>query len=140
MGTFNHFIEVAAREGGPYTVVEGLVDTGATYSLFPRLLLGRLGATPHDHAEFSLADGTVVTREFATVVVRLDGKIRHVLCIVGEEPGDVLIGATTLELCGLMADPVNRRLVPAPLYLKKLAPARCAAWDRERPAARRRAG
>jgi predicted aspartyl protease len=120
MGTFRHPIEVAAREGEPFTVVAGLVDTGATYSLFPRRLLARLGVVPHDRAEFSLADGTTITRELATVVVRLDGKTRHVLCIVGEDPGDALVGATTLELCGLMADPVNRRLVPAPLYLKGL--------------------
>lgn len=93
------------------------MDTGATYSLFPRALLARLGVTPHDRAEFLLADGRSIVRELATVVLQLDERTRHVLCIVGENGDEPLLGATALELFGLTADPVNRRLVPATLYL-----------------------
>lgn len=119
MGTFRHPVEVAATETGPFVAVDALVDTGATYSLFPRTLLSSLGVVPHDRAEFLLADGRSIARELATVVSRLNGRTRHVLCIVGEDES-ALIGATTLELFGLMADPVNRRLTRAPLYLTGL--------------------
>lgn len=117
MGTFRHPAAVAATEHGPFVLVEALVDTGATYSLFPRTLLTRLGIMPHDRAEFVLADGRNIVRELATVVLRLDDRMRHVLCIVGEDRDEPLLGATALELFGLTADPVNRRLVPATLYL-----------------------
>lgn len=117
MGTFRIPAAVAAAVTGPFVPVEALVDTGATYSLFPRALLARLGVTPHDRAEFLLADGRSVVRELATVVLRLDERTRHVLCIVGENGDEPLVGATALELFGLTADPVNRRLVPATLYL-----------------------
>jgi len=117
MGTFRYSVEVAATAAGPYARVEALVDTGATYSLLPDAVLAQLGVVPHDRAEFVLADGRRVTRELATVIVRLDGRTRHVLCVVGEDGAESLLGATTLELFGLAADPVNRRLVPAPLYL-----------------------
>ncbi|MGQ0570563.1 MAG: retroviral-like aspartic protease family protein [Armatimonadota bacterium] len=120
MGTFRHPVELAATETGPFVAVDALVETGATYSLFPRTLLTRLGVVPHDRAEFLLADGRSIARELATVVSRLYGRTRHVLCIVGEDES-ALIGATTLELFGLMADPVTRRLTRAPLYLTGLA-------------------
>jgi clan AA aspartic protease len=117
MGTFRCTVEIAATGDGPFERVEALVDTGATYSQFPRSLLARLGVSPHDRAEFVLADGRTVLRDLATVVVRLEGRVRHVLCVVGDDGTEPLLGATTLELFGLAADPVNRRLVRATLYL-----------------------
>lgn len=124
ISTFRHRVSIGATEAGPYVTVEALVDTGATYSLFPRPLLSRLGVVPHDRAEFILADGRTITRELATVVMRIDDRTRHTLCIVGDEEDDSLLGATTLELFGLMADPVNHRLVPAALrlYSHRLGP------------------
>ncbi len=117
VSTFRHRVAIGATEAGPYVPVEALVDTGATYSLFPRPLLSGLGVVPHDQAEFILADGRMIIRELATVVVRIGDRTRHALCIVGDEGDDSLLGATTLELFGLAADPVNGRLVPARLYL-----------------------
>lgn len=117
VGTFRHRVAIGATEAGPYVPVEALVDTGATYSLFPRPLLSRLGVVPHDQAEFILADGRTITRELAILVVRIGDRTRPAVCVVGDEDSDSLLGATTLELFGLAADPVNRRLVPAALYL-----------------------
>ena len=117
MGVFRQRVEIAAIEAGPFAPVDALVDTGATYSLFPRRLLAQLSVMPHDRAEFILADGRTIVRELATVVVRIGSRNRHVLCIIGDDETDALLGATTLELFGLAADPVNQRLVPTPLYL-----------------------
>ncbi len=49
--------------------------------------------------------------------MRLDGRIRPGVCVVGDDGTEPLLGAVTLESFGLAADPVNRRLVSAPLYL-----------------------
>lgn len=117
MGVFRYPVDVGASEHGPFERVDAVVDTGATYSQFPRSLLARLGVHPHDRAEFVLADGRTILRDLATVVLRLDGRTRYVLCTVGDNGTEPLIGATTLELFGLTADTVNRRLVRATLYL-----------------------
>lgn len=117
MGTFRCTVEIGAAESGPFEQVDALVDTGATYSQSPRSILARLGISPHDRAEFVLADGRTVLRDLATVVLRLEGRVRHVLCTVGDDGTEPLLGATTLELFGLAADPVNRRLIRATLYL-----------------------
>ena len=117
MGLFRQRVEIGATDAGPFAPVDAVVDTGAIYSLFPGGLLSRLGVMPHDRAEFILADGRTITRELATVVVRIEDRTRHALCIVGDDEGHSLLGATTLELFGLAADAVNGRLVPTPLYL-----------------------
>jgi len=117
MGLFRQHVEIGATDAGPFAPVDALVDTGATYSLFPRRLLSQLGVMAHDRAEFILADGRTIVRELATVVVRIENRNRHVLCIIGDDETNALLGATTLELFGVAADPVNQRLVPTPLYL-----------------------
>lgn len=137
VGTFRQLVEIADDEAGPFAALDALVDTGATYSLFPRALLGRLGVTAHDRTVFELADGRTIVRELATVVARLDGRTRHILCIVGEDGAESLLGATTLELFGLAADPVNQRLVPAKLYLMRSAGFRVARYAPIQPLASR---
>ena len=117
MGLFRQRVEIGATDAGPFAPVDALVDTGATYSLFPGRLLSQLGVMPHDRAEFILADGRTITRELAIVVMRIGHRTRPAVCIIGDDESHSLLGATTLELFGLAADPVNQRLVPTPLYL-----------------------
>lgn len=85
--------------------------------MFPRRTLEQLGIRPIDQDEFTLADGRKVKRDVAVASVRLDGRVRPTVCVVGDEGTKPLLGAITLEAFGLAADPVNRRLVKAPLYL-----------------------
>ncbi len=117
MGTFRQVVEIGPSDAGPFEPVEAVVDTGATFSQFPRSLLSRLGVRPIEQQEFTLADGRRVAREVAVVTVRLGGRTRPTVCVVGDEGVPALLGAVTLESFGLAADPVNRRLVPAELYL-----------------------
>ncbi|MGH2426521.1 MAG: retroviral-like aspartic protease family protein [bacterium] len=117
MGTFRHPVELSATATGPFVTVQAMVDTGATYSLFPRSVLEQLGVAPQEQAEFILADGRRIMRDLAIITVRLEGRVRPGVCVVGENGAEPLLGAVTLESFGLAADPVNRRLVPAPLYL-----------------------
>lgn len=118
MDTFQYQIEVAATETGPFAPISVVVDTGATYSWFPRSLLSTLGVTARGRRSFLLADGRFIEREIAVVAVRLDGQVLPTICAVGDEGTTPLLGAFTLEGFGLAADPVSRRLVPLPhLYL-----------------------
>lgn len=49
--------------------------------------------------------------------MRLDGRTRPTVCVIDDAAPHALLGAVTLEEFGLAADPVNRRLIPAPKYL-----------------------
>ncbi len=124
MGTFRYTVEVGPGPGGPFAHVEAMVDTGATFSQFPRSVLTPLGITAAERQDFKLADGRTVARDVAVVTVRLDGRTRPTVCVIAEDGGPALLGAVTLETFGLAADPVNRRLIRAELYLLALQPRR----------------
>jgi clan AA aspartic protease len=117
MGTFRHTVEVARDPSGPFVPIEAMVDTGATFSQFARSILAPLGVTPLGQRTFTLADGRRVMREIAAVTIRLEGNVLPTVCIIADDGQPALLGAVTLETFGLAADPVNRRLVPAELFL-----------------------
>jgi len=92
--------------------LEGLVDTGSTYTRVPRDTLDTLAIQPQVKREFETADGRVISRDLAVVQARLDGEMLPTL-VVFADPGDsVLLGVVTLEEFGLGVDTVNRKLVP----------------------------
>lgn len=117
MGTFRYPVEVGPGENGPFISLDVLVDTGATYTLLPRRVVAELRVEPRTQDEFILADGRRVIRDMAQVHVRLAGEILPTLCVIQDEADDALLGAYTLEGFELVADPVNKRLAPAPKYL-----------------------
>ena len=117
MVTFRQMVEVGPGPAGPFVPVEAVVDTGATFSQFPRSVLASLGVVPIEQQEFTLADARKVVRDIAAVSVRLDGRTRPTVCVIADDGSPALLGAVTLETFGLAADPVNRRLVRAELYL-----------------------
>jgi predicted aspartyl protease len=93
------------------------VDTGTTYTLLPRAVIAPLAVQMRERGQFSLADGRTLEPDIAIVVVRLGGWTRPTVCVIDDAAPDALLGAVTLEEFGLAADPVNRRLIPAPKYL-----------------------
>ena len=111
MGTFRVTLAVGDPQGGQYTPVEALVDTGATYTTLPASILRELGVVPHDRAEFELADGNVIERDIGRTWVRIDGKSDIVPVVFGDEKGGALLGAVTLEIFRLAVGPVSQRLV-----------------------------
>jgi aspartyl protease family protein len=117
LGTFTQPIEVGDFDGKRFEPVEAMVDTGASYTFIPSDLLQRLGVEPQEVRPFILANGQQVEYALAWVRVKLDGREQPTPVIFGEPGSQPLLGAVTLEEFGLAADPVNRRLVPAPLYL-----------------------
>ena len=120
MGTFKVQLQLGDPQGERWETVEALVDTGASFSMFPRSLLDRLGVTPQEKAAFQLADGRSIQCDVAQTQVRIDGRTRTTLVIFGEPGTDPLLGAYTLEGFLLAADPVKRRLIPVDGLLKTL--------------------
>ncbi len=117
MGTFTQQFEIASMTGDAWATVEGMVDTGATYSWVPSDLLASLHIDPDDEAEFVLADGTHVRYPVAWVKLRLEGKGTYSICVFGEADSRPLLGAFALEALRLAVDPLNKRLIPVPGYL-----------------------
>ena len=91
--------------------VEALVDTGSSYSVFPRSLLERLGIVPDDRDEFELADGSSIERDLGHAWLRLDGRERIRTVMFGNDDVEPLIGADTLQGFLMLVDSEADQLV-----------------------------
>ena len=100
--------------GGSTEWVDALVDTGATYTVLPASLLReRIGVAPQRWEQFTLADGS--KRRYGTAEVRLSIADREFVSrVVFGEEGRYLLGATTLQVFGLIPDTTNHVLISAP--------------------------
>jgi len=114
MANIRYPIQIGSPGGQRFEVVEALVDTGASYTWVPRDSLERLGISPAFQREFLLADGTVIRRDVAQVLARINGQSLYTLCVFGDEGTLPLLGAVTLEEFGLGVDPLNKRLISVP--------------------------
>jgi len=92
-------------------------DTGATLTVLPADLLGRLGIAPIGKREFKLADGRRMTRTVGEARLRINGDAVVTRVVFGEPDDAALLGVTALEELGLMVDPVERRLLPTTYQL-----------------------
>lgn len=116
MGTFRVTLEIGGVAGQNYQGVQALVDSGVAYTWIPASILQGLDLQPSFQLPFVLADGRVVERDLTETRVRLNRQVRTTLVIFGDDGTDALLGAYTLEGCGLMVDPVNKQLVPVPQF------------------------
>ncbi len=96
--------------------LEGIVDTGAVYSVIPRRRLEELDIEPIERRKFR-AFGGYVERDISEVGVEILGKRRTVTVVMGESEDQILLGVTALESFGLEADPVKGTLKEAELLL-----------------------
>ena len=112
MGIFRVTIEIGDPQGQSYESVEALVDTGTSDTVVPRSVLERLGVPAQGCWPFTLADERVVEHEIGQTAIRINGTSRIVLVVFGESDTTVLLGASSLEVFHLAADPVHKRLVP----------------------------
>lgn len=112
MGTFSVQIEVSRPFGDQFVSLEALVDTGATYSVFPTEMLKSIGTTVEENRTFELADGRVVELPLGYVSIRIAGKQIVAPAVFGPETSSPLLGATALEISGLAVDPMRQLLVP----------------------------
>ena len=118
MGLFSWPFEIANLNGETFEWVEGLVDTGATFSSLPTSTLSRLGVKATEVVKFELADGTLIQRPLGDAKVRVEGMEVITAVIFGDDTDSPLLGAYTLERVRLAADPHGRRLIPVRASLK----------------------
>lgn len=98
------------------TEVEGIVDTGAIYSVISKRRLEELDIKPIERRRFR-AFGGYVERDISEVGMEILGRRRTVTVIMGEDEDQIILGVTALESFGLEADPVKGTLKEAELLL-----------------------
>ena len=117
MGVFTVPIRVENLEDGRFAGLEAKVDTAATYTFVgghPRPIGGVERA---DQRTFELGDKRLVDYPIGYVRLRVAGDQVIALVVFGPKDSEPLLGATTLDLLSLGADPVNQRLVQVPASL-----------------------
>jgi len=94
-----------------------LIDTGAVYSVLPEEAWRGLKLRPMDRVDFTLADGSVISRDVSECRFQLQGKTATSPAVLGEGDEGPLLGAVTLETFGLMLNPLTREIRPMRLML-----------------------
>jgi clan AA aspartic protease len=112
------FVEgVVTGPEGQQATVRFLVDSGAIYTLLPDTVWQAIGLAASRTQTFTLADGTGVEREVSECHIRLPQGEGHTPVILGR-PGDAaLLGIVTLEMLGLVLNPLTRELQPMHMRL-----------------------
>lgn len=108
-----------AGRGRPINV-RFLVDTGAVYTVLPENIWRTLKLKPQRTVEFTLADGTTITRQVSECRFTIDGQTATSPVVLGKAEDAPLLGAVTLETVGLMVNPLSRELLPMRLTLARL--------------------
>ena len=102
---------------GKRAPVRFLVDSGATYTVLPKEAWQAIELTPKRPVSLILADGTTIDRQVAECHISLPQGDGHTPVILGEEGDEALLGAVTLEILGLVLNPLNRTLQPMRMML-----------------------
>ena len=114
MGTFKVDLGINNGNGGATQWVQAQVDTGASYTALPSALLyGQVGIEPQQERMFTLADGRKQLLAMGEARFYVGDREGTSPVVFGAED-TYLIGATTLQVLGLIADTTNHRLIPAP--------------------------
>ncbi|HTO11611.1 MAG TPA: hypothetical protein VMQ51_08560 [Candidatus Binatia bacterium] len=117
MGTFFVEAQLAALEAPERREpVKLLVDSGSTYTWVTAPVLRALSVAPTERRRVVTIEGQVVERDAAEVLITLEGRTLHTVCLFGGAGDLDVLGAYTLEGFGLGVDPVQRKLIPALQY------------------------
>ena len=93
-----------------------LVDSGSMYTWVSSSGLRDLGLQPTERRRILAIEGRATERGAAEVLITLEGRTLHTVCLFGG-PNDLeALGVYTLEGFGLGIDRIQRRLIPAILY------------------------
>ena len=111
MGEFYWPVGVWGADGERLETVQALVDTGSSYSMFPRGMLERLGIEKRFVLPFEQADGGVIDRDVGQAVLVINGDESAMRVIFGEDNAEPLLGANALQEFLLVVDPVAEELV-----------------------------
>ncbi len=107
------YIDAVVKHGDKRAEVKFLVDSGATYTVLEKKVWEFLELRPKRKVELILADGTTITRYLSEAVIEITPYGEYTSpVLLGEEGDENLIGTVTLEIFGLMLDPLKRELRP----------------------------
>jgi clan AA aspartic protease len=107
------YVDGRVRAGrGKGLQVRFMVDTGALYTVLPARVWRALRLKPARAFEFTLADGSTITRRVSECRIELAGRSATSPVVLGEHDDGPLLGAVTLETLGLMVNPLSRRVIP----------------------------
>lgn len=113
VGTFKADFVIRNRVNtGRSETLNGVVDTGASYTVVPAPILDELGVEREQSVNFTLADGSKRDMDIGWVQMELEGRMGHVYVVFGPDNSPILLGAMALETFALAADAKNRRLIP----------------------------
>ena len=104
-------------ETGATVPVTLMVDSGAIYSVLPAAVWRPLDLVGDREVDFSLADGTIITREVSECRFDIEGRGATSPVVLGRDDEGPLLGAITLETLGLVLNPLTRQLMPIRLML-----------------------
>ena len=111
MGEFTWPVGVRSADGERMETVDALVDTGASYSLFRRSMLERLGIATLERVGFELADRSIVEYDVGEALLQINGRERTTSVMFGDDDAEPLLGANALQEFLLVVDPVAEELV-----------------------------
>ena len=120
MGEFSWDVGVWSADRERMETVSALVDTGASYSLFPRSMLERLGIVPIGQRGFEQADGSVIYRDIGQAMLVINDDESYMRVIFGEDDAEPLLGSNALQEFLLVVDAAAEELVPRTGRLKSL--------------------
>jgi predicted aspartyl protease len=98
MGTFFAEVQLASpSRPDRRETLKLLVDTGSMYSWVSATVLRDLGVQPTERRRLLTIEGKTTERGAAEVLITLEGRTLHTICLFGN-PGDLeVLGAYTLE-------------------------------------------
>lgn len=117
VGTFSVDFVIRNRATAQARTLNGVVDTGASYTVIPAQILDELGIEREETKVFSFADGSRRELAIAWAEMELQGQRGNVYVMFGPDSRKTLIGALALETFALAADAKYRRLIPAELTI-----------------------
>ena len=103
--------------GGKALQVDALVDTGATYTVLPASMLrDEVGIRPQTSLTFTFANGERADLPVGEARLSVADREAVTKVVFGQE-GRYLLGATSLQMLGLIPDTSSHRLIHAPELL-----------------------
>ena len=113
LGIFRVDFTLRNPHNGQSRALNGLVDTGASYTIIPAAVLEELGVAPLRSVRVRYADGSFAELGLGEAQMELEGRTRTVQVLFGTSADTFLLGAMALAAFALAADATNRRLIPA---------------------------
>ncbi len=106
MGTFFAEVQLASpARPARREIVKLLVDSGSLYTWVSAAVLRDLGVQPTERRRLLTIEGRTLDRGAAEVLITLEGRTLHTLCVFGESGDLAVLGAYTWRASGWRSIP-----------------------------------